>query len=53
LLRNNEPYLDALGASRIPDQTTAGDFCLRFESADTVRTLMEAINSARLGIWKQ
>ena len=53
LLRNNEAYLDALGASRIPDPTTAGDFCRRFESAETVRTLMEAINSVRLGVWKQ
>ena len=26
LLRNNEVYLDALGAPRIPDPTTAGDF---------------------------
>ena len=52
-LRNDEAYLDALGASRIPDPTTAGDFCRRFESAETVRTLMEAINTARLGVWKQ
>ena len=27
LLRNDEAYLDGLGASRIPDPTTAGDFC--------------------------
>jgi hypothetical protein len=25
--RNDEVYLDALGAQRIPDPTTAGDFC--------------------------
>ena len=30
LLRNDEVYLDALGAQRIPDPTTAGDFCRRF-----------------------
>ena len=30
LWRNNEVYLDALGARRIPDPTTAGDFCRRF-----------------------
>lgn len=29
LLRTDEAYLDALGASRIPDPTTAGDFCRR------------------------
>ncbi len=52
-LRNDEAYLDALGASRIPDPTTAGDFCRRFESAEMVRTLMEAINTTRLGVWKQ
>ena len=31
LLRNDEAYLDALGTQRIPDPTTAGDFCRRFE----------------------
>ena len=30
LRRNDEVYLDALGAKRIPDPTTAGDFCRRF-----------------------
>lgn len=52
-LRNDEAYLDALGASRIPDPTTAGDFCRRFESARDVITLMEAINRARSKVWKQ
>ena len=31
LRRNDEVYLDALGAGRIPDPTTAGDFCRRFQ----------------------
>lgn len=53
LLRNDEAYLDALGASRIPDPTTAGDFCRRFESADDVNNLQDAINLARAGVWKQ
>ena len=53
LLRNDEAYLDALGASRIPDPTTAGDFCRRFESAGQVLRLMEAINSVRVGVWKK
>jgi hypothetical protein len=52
-LRNDEAYLDALGASRIPDPTTAGDFCRRFESAEQVNVLQEAINSVRLGVWKK
>lgn len=52
-LRNDEAYLDALGTQRIPDPTTAGDFCRRFESADQVMRLMDSINSVRLGVWKQ
>jgi DDE family transposase len=52
-LRNDEAYLDALGTQRIPDPTTAGDFCRRFESADQVLGLMESINSARRRVWKQ
>ena len=51
-LRNDAVYLDALGAQRIPDPTTAGDFCRRFQEAD-VLTLMEAINTARLRVWSQ
>jgi len=53
LLRNDEAYLDALGAARIPDPTTAGDFCRRFESAEQVNTLMDAINSVRARVWKK
>ncbi len=52
LRRNDEVYLDALGAARIPDPTTAGDFCRRFSEAD-VLTLMNAINESRLRIWAQ
>jgi hypothetical protein len=52
LLRNDEVYLDALGAQRIPDPTTAGDFCRRFEPYD-VQLLMRAINTVRLKVWKQ
>jgi hypothetical protein len=53
LLRNDEVYLDALGAQRIPDPTTAGDFCRRFESDQQVLTLMETINAVRLGVWQR
>jgi hypothetical protein len=52
LRRNDEVYLDALGARRIPDPTTAGDFCRRFSESDVV-TLMDAINKARLRVWSQ
>jgi hypothetical protein len=51
-LRNDEVYLNALGAQRIPDPTTAGDFCRRFQEAD-VLTLMETINTTRLRVWSQ
>jgi len=53
LLRNDEVYLDALGAQRIPDPTTAGDFCRRFQCAEQVDDLQEAINEARLRVWEQ
>ena len=52
LRRNDEVYLDALGAQRIPDPTTAGDFCRRFEPSD-VESLMEATNQVRLRVWRQ
>jgi hypothetical protein len=52
LRRNDEVYLDALGAERIPDPTTAGDFCRRFGVGD-VLDLMDAINGARMRVWRQ
>ncbi|MFI5456258.1 MAG: IS1380 family transposase [Isosphaerales bacterium] len=52
LRRNDEVYLNALGAERIPDPTTAGDFCRRFRESD-VMTLMDAFNQARLRVWAQ
>jgi hypothetical protein len=52
LRRNDECFLDALGADAIPDPTTAGDFCRRFEETD-IRTLMEAIDEARVHVWKR
>ena len=50
-LRNDEVYLDALGAQRIPDPTTAGDFCRRFAAAE-VETLMDTINAVRVKVWQ-
>jgi len=52
LRRNDETFLDALGAERIPDPTTAGDFCRRFQAAD-IGYLHDAIDEARLNVWKQ
>ena len=51
-LRNQEHYLDVLGARRIPDPTTAGDFLRRFTAAD-LDTLMDVINDKRLLVWQQ
>ena len=50
--RNDEAYLDALGAPRIPDPTTAGDFCRRFDEFKVLQ-LMQAINRARRTVWRQ
>lgn len=52
LRRNDESFLDSLGAIAVPDPTTAGDFCRRFSSSD-VDDLMTAANEARLRVWKQ
>jgi Transposase DDE domain group 1 len=52
LLRTNETYLDALGAPRIPDPTTAGDFLRRFDAAD-IDTLMGVLNRQRVRVWER
>jgi hypothetical protein len=52
LRRNDEAYLDALGARRIPDPTTAGDFCRRFSQFQLLQ-LMQALNAARRKVWAQ
>jgi hypothetical protein len=50
LRRQDEVYLNALGARRIPDPTTAGDFCRRFRAAD-VHTLIDIFNEVRQRVW--
>src|SRR3990167_2170018 len=50
--RNNEGYLNAVGAQRIPDPTTAGDFTRRFTPED-IWGLMEGINRERSRGWKE
>jgi hypothetical protein len=52
LRRTDEVFLDALGARRIPDPTTAGDFCRRFTDAD-VQTLLEVFDEVRLRVWAE
>ena len=52
LRRNDENFLNAVGADAIPDPTTAGDFCRRFAEAD-IDDLHHAIDDARIKAWQQ
>ena len=52
LRRNDAAFLDTLGARAIPDPTTAGDFCRRFDS-EAIWRLMAIVNEVRLGVWKK
>jgi hypothetical protein len=52
LRRQDEVYLDSLGARRIPDPTTAGDFCRRFAAHD-IDALQEVFNETRVKVWRQ
>ena len=53
LRRNDESFLDALATARIPDPTTAGDFCRRFQSVYHIERLQGAIDKARLKVWRR
>jgi hypothetical protein len=50
--RMDRVFLDALGATALPDPTTAGDFCRRFDPP-SVMALQEAFNRARLKVWSR
>src|SRR5437773_11852554 len=52
LRRQDEVFLDALGARRLPDPTTAGDFCRRFDAA-SIRQLQDAVHDVRCGVWAE
>ena len=45
-------FLDGLGTESLPDPTTAGDFCRRFDPA-SILALQEAVNRARLKVWQR
>jgi len=49
-LRNDETYMNALDAERIPDPTTAGDFLRRFDET-WIFALQETINRTRAKVW--
>jgi len=51
LRRNDEAFLEGLGAQRIPDPTTSGDFTRRFDQ-EALEALMEALNVTRQHVWK-
>ena len=51
LRRQDESFLDGLGAQRSPDPTTAGDFTRRFSEADILE-LQECINRTRQQVWQ-
>jgi len=52
LLRNDEAWLNALGAEIIPDPTTAGDFLRRFDEEE-IYDFLEIKNKVRSRIWEQ
>ena len=50
--RNDELFLDSIGAERIPDPTTAGDFCRRFTPYH-INRLQDAFDEVRMDVWRQ
>ena len=50
--RNDTAFMDAIGARTIPDPTTAGDFCRRFEEGQ-IQDLMDIVNDVRVGVWQR
>ncbi len=50
--RTDAVFLDGLGTVSLPDPTTAGDFCRRFDEP-SIMALQEAINRARLHVWSR
>ena len=52
LRRQDEVFLAALAARRIPDPTTAGDFCRRF-TQDHIDILQNIFNQSRQRVWQQ
>jgi hypothetical protein len=51
--RTDEMLLDALGAKKVPDPTTAGDFLRRFDGEAPLLALMEAVNDVRERAWRE
>ncbi len=51
-LQMSEPVRRILGANRVPDPTTAGDFLRRFD-AESLRSLDRVIDQAQEKVWKR
>jgi hypothetical protein len=51
-LQTSEPVRRILGANRVPDPTTAGDFLRRFD-AESLKNLDRVIDQAQEKIWKR
>jgi Transposase DDE domain group 1 len=50
--RCDRVFLDGLGVESLPDPTTAGDFCRRFDGP-SILALQEAFNRSRLKVWQR
>jgi Transposase DDE domain group 1 len=50
--RNDAAFLDAIDTRAIPDPTTAGDYCRRFDN-DSIMQLMNTINGRRMKVWQR
>jgi len=51
-VREDEALMNMLGARRLPDPTTAGDFLRRFAEKD-IDVLQSLINAIRVEVWKR
>jgi hypothetical protein len=49
--QHDEVYLDLLGTQRLPDPTTAGDFCRRF-TPESLLTLEDVFHQTRQQVWR-
>ena len=50
--QHDEVYLDLLGTQRLPDPTTAGDFCRRF-TTHSLLALEDVFHQTRQQVWRQ
>ncbi len=51
MVREDEALMNMLGARRLPDPTTAGDFLRRFGEKD-IEELQDLVNEKRVEVWK-